>query len=328
MSPFGRTIHPVISLIFLPFFVKVISISPLCGQFFFLLFCAGGAIIQIMEATILQFFQSIRCGFLDVFFGVFSVLGEAMIVGGVAILVFWLAPKRAGEQIIMTALTSFPINSLMKFTIARPRPFVAGVVEYREPPFLADELDLYASFPSGHTQSSGSFAFAAASSAKKLFAWILAGALILLVMLSRLYFGAHYPTDVLAGLCFGLVIALAWAGIFRYAYPYRYLILLCLAALAVFPCFLPNVAHDYIQATGLLTGAAVALAAAHFCLTEHACPFPRRLWRVPVGAAVVGAVFALTLLFPEGEAFSLLKWFLVAFTAGFPAPYLFSLLKI
>ena len=281
-----------------------------------------------MEATILQFFQSIRCGFLDVFFGVFSVLGEAMIVGGVAILVFWLAPRRAGEQIIMTALTSFPINSLMKFTIARPRPFVAGVVEYREPPFLADELDLYASFPSGHTQSSGSFAFAAASSAKKLFAWILAGALILLVMLSRLYFGAHYPTDVLAGLCFGLVLALAWAGIFRYAYPYRYLILLCLAALAVFPCFLPNVAHDYIQATGLLTGAAVALGAAHFCLTEHTCPFPRRLWRVPVGAAVVGAVFALTLLFPEGEAFSLLKWFLVAFTAGFPAPYLFSLLKI
>ncbi len=281
-----------------------------------------------MEAAILQFFEGIRCGFLDVFFGIFSVLGEAMIVGGVAILVFWLAPKRAGEQIIMTALTSFPINSFMKFTIARPRPFVAGVVEYREPPFLADSLDPCASFPSGHTQSSGSFAFAAASSAKKLFAWIVAGVLILLVMLSRLYFGAHYPTDVLAGLCFGLAIALAWAAVFRFAYPYRYLILLCLAALALFPCLLPNVAHDYIQATGLLAGAALALASAHFCLPEQSCPFPRRLWRVPVGAALVGAVFCFCLLFPEGEVFSLIKWALIAFTAGFPAPYLFSLLKI
>ncbi len=281
-----------------------------------------------MDAAILQFFQSIRCSFLDGFFGIFSVLGEAMIVGGVAILVFWLAPKRAGEQIIMTALTSFPINSFMKFTIARPRPFVAGVVEYREPPFLADELDLYASFPSGHTQSSGSFAFAAASAAKKRFAWIVAGVLILLVMLSRLYFGAHYPTDVLAGLCFGLIIALFWAAIFRFAYPYRYLILLCLAAIAVFPCLLPNVAHDYIQATGLLTGAALALGARHFCLPDTPSSFPRRLWRVPVGAAVVGAVLCCCLLFPEGEAFSLLKWFLVAFTAGFPAPYLFGLLKI
>lgn len=281
-----------------------------------------------MEAAILQFFQSIRCSFLDVFFGLFSVLGEAMIVGGVAILVFWLAPKRAGEQIIMTALTSFPINSFMKYMIARPRPFVAGVVEYREPPFLADELDPHASFPSGHTQSSGSFAFATASTVKKILAWVIAGALILLVMLARMYFGAHYPTDVLAGLCFGLIIALAWAGIFRYAYAYRYLILLCLAALAVIPCFFPNVAHDYIQATGLLTGAALALGAAHFALPENTSSFPRRLWRVPVGAAIVGVVFVLCLLFPEGEAFSLLKWFLVAFTAGFPAPYVFSLLKI
>ena len=115
---------------------------------------------------------------------------------------------------------------------------------------------------------------------------------------------------------------------FRFAYPYRYLILLCLAALALFPCLLPNVAHDYIQATGLLAGAALALASAHFCLPEQSCPFPRRLWRVPVGAALVGAVFCFCLLFPEGEVFSLIKWALIAFTAGFPAPYLFSLLKI
>lgn len=288
-----------------------------------------------MEAAILQFFEGLRCPFLDLFFGLFSVLGEAMIVGGVAILVFWLAPRRAGEQIIMTALTSFPLNSFIKFTVARPRPFVAGVVPYREPPFLADALDPNASFPSGHTQSSGSFLFASADaygankrSLRRVIGWGIAALLVLLVMLSRMYFGAHYPTDVLAGLCLGLLVALFWGALFRYAYEYRFLILLCLAAVAVVPCFLPNVAHDYIQSAGLITGAALALGTAHFCLPEHESSFPRRLWRIPVGAAVLGVIFAFSLLFPEGEAFSLLKWFLIAFAAGFPVPYLFYRLQI
>ncbi len=282
------------------------------------------------EVAILQFFEGLRCVPLDVFFGLFSVLGEAMIVGGVSILVFWLAPRRAGEQIIMTALTSFPINSFMKFTIARPRPFIAhsDALTYREPPFLADSLDPYASFPSGHTQSSGSFLFAAAGAAKKILAWILAGVLVVLVMLSRLYFGAHYPTDVLAGFCFGLLIAIAWTVVFKFAYAYRYLILLCLAALAMIPCIFPNAAHDYIQAAGLLAGASTALAAAHFGIEENPTPFPRRLWRIPVGIALVGAVFCFTLLFPSGTAFSLLKWFLIAFAAGCPAPYVFRALGI
>lgn len=281
-----------------------------------------------MEAAILQFFESIRNPFLDVLLGLFSVLGEAMIVGGVAILVYWLAPKKAGEQIVMTALTSFPLNAFMKFLVARPRPFVAGVVEYREPPFLADSLDPNASFPSGHTQSSGSALFAAASAARRTAAWIVCGCLVLLVMISRMYFGAHYPSDVLAGLLFGLLIAVVWGAVFRYAHEYRYLILLGLAALALFPCLLPNAAHDYLQAAGLLSGAAVALGTANFCIPEHTAPFPRKIWRIPVGVAVVGAVFALCMLLPEGAAFSLMKWFLVAFAAGFGAPFVFERLNI
>lgn len=281
-----------------------------------------------MEAAILQFFESIRNPFLDVLLGLFSVLGEAMVVGGIAILVFWLAPKKAGEQIVMTALTSFPLNSLMKFLVARPRPFVEGVVEYREPPFLADTLDPNASFPSGHTQSSGSALFATASAARRTAVWILSGCTVLLVMIARMYFGAHYPTDVLAGLLFGLFIALAWGAVFRYAHEFRYLILLGLAAIFLVPCLFPNAAHDYIQAAGLISGSAVALGAAHFCVPEHTAPFPRRLWRIPVGAALVGAVFALCMLLPEGAAFSLIKWFSVAFTAGAVAPFFFERLNI
>ncbi len=285
-----------------------------------------------MEAAILQFFESLRNPFLDQFFGIFSLFGEAMVVGGAAILLFWLLPRKSGERVIMTALTSFPINSLLKFLVARPRPYIAGAVEYGNP-FLADALDPYASFPSGHTQSLSSLLFSASPSPGRKkrranLALMISCAVVLLVMLARLYFGAHYPSDVLAGLLFGVAVSVLWRVIFLFAHPYRYLILLVFAALSAFPCLL-SPAHDYIQATGLLMGASVALALGHFILAERdPAPFPRRLWRIPVGAALVGVALALSLLFPEGEGFSLLKWFLIAFTAGLPAPYAFEKLAI
>lgn len=281
-----------------------------------------------MEAAILKFFEGIRCPFLDCFFGLFSMLGEAMIVGAVAILVFWLAPKRAGERIIMTALTSFPLNALLKFLVHRPRPFIKGVVEYREPPFYADSLDPNASFPSGHTQSSGSFLFDVASVLRRVAAWIASGTLVLLVMLSRLYFGAHYPSDVLTALVLALTVVLFWWTVFRYAYRYRYLILLVLAALFLLPCALPNAEHDFIQSAGLLAGAAVSLSAAHLCIPEHTSSFPRRYWRILVGVALIGTAYVFCLFLPEGAAFSLLKWFLIAFTAGLIAPLMFERLQI
>lgn len=283
-----------------------------------------------MEAAILQFFENIRNPFFDVFFGLFSLLGEAMIVGGLAILLFWLLPKREGEQLIMTALTSFPLNSFLKFLVARPRPYIAGVVEYRAP-FFGDELDPYASFPSGHTQSSSSLLLPFADSFRKkcarVLSFCLAGFAILMVMLARMYFGAHYPTDVLAGLALGLAVSLFWGIIFRFAFSARYFILFGFALLAALPCLF-GPPHDYFQAFGLIAGAAVSLGVRHILVADKSfVPFPRRLWRVPAGAVLVGAVFALTLLFPAGDGFSLLKWFLVAMAAGF-APCAFDLLKI
>ena len=64
------------------------------------------------------------------------------------------------------------------------------------------------SFPSGHTASS----FAAAGVFfRRLPKWLGVPALLLAVLmgLSRLYVGVHYPTDVLVGLLSGLVLSVA-----------------------------------------------------------------------------------------------------------------------
>jgi undecaprenyl-diphosphatase len=97
------------------------------------------------------------------------------------------------------------LNRLLKFSFARPRPdLVVPAVRV-----------FTASFPSGHaTMSAITYLTLGALLARthseipvRIYFMTLAGMLTVLVGLSRIYLGVHYPTDVLAGWCIGT----AWA---------------------------------------------------------------------------------------------------------------------
>lgn len=96
-------------------------------------------------------------------------------------------------------------SSLLKLGIDRPRPdLVAHLVEVNT-----------ASFPSGHaTLASVTYLTLGALLSRvesrwstKIYILTVAVALTLLIGISRVYLGVHWPTDVLAGWCVGL----AWA---------------------------------------------------------------------------------------------------------------------
>ena len=279
-----------------------------------------------MDATILRFFEGIRSPVLTTIFGVFSMLGEAVVISAIVLVVFWLAPRRVGEQALVTVITSFGLNSFMKHVVARPRPYISGVVSKLDPP-LGGALDEYASFPSGHTQMTTGFFGAVASRSKRVLVWVSCALTVLLIALSRLYFGVHYPSDVLMGFLCGALIALLWALVYRFAYRSRYFFLLGAAALSLLPLFF-SPTQGYVQATGLLTGGAVSLVLLHFFSAYEKVDFPRRLWRIPVGLALLLVVFMLTMLFPKGSIFTLVKWFLLAFAAIFCAQMVFEKLQI
>ncbi len=90
------------------------------------------------------------------------------------------------------------VNGVLKLAFHRPRPELAFV-----------HLDTY-SFPSGHAAGStailGALAYLAArrtAGPLRVAVLVATPALIALVGFSRLYLGAHYLSDVLAGLCVG-----------------------------------------------------------------------------------------------------------------------------
>ncbi|HCX09786.1 MAG TPA: hypothetical protein DHU81_05415 [Hyphomonas sp.] len=109
-----------------------------------------------------------------------------------------LAAKAWREALLFgTAFTLMPlIVKFLKMTIARPRPTVdlyGGVESF--------------SFPSGHATNSaliyGALALLALAVFRKLPGRLLAlafGVLAIMIAVSRIYLGAHWPSDTLAGL--------------------------------------------------------------------------------------------------------------------------------
>lgn len=112
----------------------------------------------------------------------------------------------------LIVLSGTLLNKVIKHIVLRPRP-------------QSDVLIHYAgySFPSGHSSgvvliigSTLLFLWASHQSKQlKIFETSLIIALILLIGFSRIYVGAHYPSDVLGGWCLGAVVILFWQNIFQ-----------------------------------------------------------------------------------------------------------------
>jgi membrane-associated phospholipid phosphatase len=111
--------------------------------------------------------------------------------------------RREAFLVIVTLAGAGLLNGLLKFSFARVRPTA----------FFDYPLPGSPSFPSGHALYAVSVfgGLAALLSPRlkhrvlRMAVWSVAIALILLVGLSRVYLGVHYPSDVLAGYSIGVI---------------------------------------------------------------------------------------------------------------------------
>lgn len=130
-----------------------------------------------------------------------------------ATVIYLFIMRRAGDALLVLVAVGCGqiLSSLLKLGIDRPRPDLVS--------HLAPVQTL--SFPSGHAMMSavtyltlGSLlaAFVQGRAARIYFV-VLAVLLTVLVGISRIYLGVHWPTDVLAGWCAGFAWAmLCWAA--------------------------------------------------------------------------------------------------------------------
>ena len=170
--------------------------------------------------------------------------------------------KKAGQKLALIVSCVNLWLPMIKSVVLRPRPYM----EYpdRVQPFaLSDEgaaaMDVAAqgySFPSMHSASIPAVYFWLAKEAKKNWLWIVAGVLTVLVGVSRVVAGMHYPTDVLAGWILGFAVIGVFMLLDRYVHKeWLYYLILLISAI---PGLFYVRTTDYFTALGCLIGAVAA----------------------------------------------------------------------
>jgi membrane-associated phospholipid phosphatase len=131
----------------------------------------------------------------------FTQLGNGLVSMIIAAILFLLDNHHLAYEIILGTLTLWLTVEVVKAMIRRSRPFIK-LIQTR----IVGHRERGRSFPSGHTSQSF-FIVALLIQHFQLGLWgvILLYTLALLVGVTRMYVGAHYPRDVLAGAILGSV---------------------------------------------------------------------------------------------------------------------------
>jgi undecaprenyl-diphosphatase len=110
-------------------------------------------------------------------------------------------------QMLTVGLTGTLVYKWLKHRTSRPRPF-----QVRQDVLLSGTPLDYFSFPSGHTLHAVAFGMVAVQHYPQLFPIIYP--FVVLVGMSRVVLGLHYPSDVLAGAGIGYVLVALYSPLF------------------------------------------------------------------------------------------------------------------
>ena len=159
-----------------------------------------------IDLTVLQAFESIRTPALDAFFLLVTQFGEAAILIPALCIIYWCFNKKQAFFLALNFFSALILNHILKITFCIERPWLRWQGEIA-PVAKAKITATGYSFPSGHTTTGSAFYTALALTFKKRPVSIFCAVMMVLVGLSRLYLGVHWPIDVFAGLLLGVTVS-------------------------------------------------------------------------------------------------------------------------
>lgn len=162
--------------------------------------------VIFFDSSIIHYFYTLRTPLLTQVMMIITLLGNQWVLGSAIIISIILLAKKNKKEAFMFGYILFAgilLNFLLKNIFIRPRPYLDPLVF--EPTF---------SFPSGHAMNSllyfGSVVFFMYRHTKSTKIAIVIGTIccciVGLIGISRIYLGAHFPSDVLAG----YAVAISW----------------------------------------------------------------------------------------------------------------------
>ena len=217
----------------------------------------GNSFVFEWEVNLMEGLQNILGPGVVSVISFFSAFGEELLLVLILGFLYWGYDKKIGKAVGLNVLMGLIWNPMVKNVFLRRRPYfdhenirILRVVDQN-----ADPYDIAAqgfSFPSGHSTNAVTVYASIAAQLKKRWLTCLSVLLPLLVGISRVAVGAHYPTDVLAGWVLG-VLCICIVTLLRKAIKNDlafYGVLLITALPGLFYCK----STDYFSSLGLMLG--------------------------------------------------------------------------
>lgn len=156
------------------------------------------------EIDFLIWLERARGGFLNFLFEAITFIGEETLPVILITAIYFMLDKDLAHRMFFVTISSMSANNIIKNLAKVPRPLTTGKVH----PLRIETATGY-SFPSGHTQTISTWSSTLAYRFRKWYFYLFAAIAIPAVAFSRLYLGAHYPSDVLCAMLIGITLAIA-----------------------------------------------------------------------------------------------------------------------